>query len=40
MVNRETEAVMMSLSGKYYEIGNFDQVDYSCKQDYHFFPFK
>ncbi|KAK9310730.1 hypothetical protein QLX08_000044 [Tetragonisca angustula] len=31
MVNRETEAVMMSLSGKYNEIGNFDQVDYSLR---------
>ncbi|KAF3423041.1 hypothetical protein E2986_13885 [Frieseomelitta varia] len=40
MVDRETEAVMMSLTGKHYEIGNFNQVDYSCKQDYHFVSFK
>lgn len=39
MIDRETETVMMSLTGKHYEIGNFNQVDYSCEQNYHFFFF-
>ncbi|KAK1122954.1 hypothetical protein K0M31_008592 [Melipona bicolor] len=31
MIDRESEAIMMSLTGKPYETGNFNQVDYSLR---------
>lgn len=40
MIDRESEAVIMSLIGRPDETRNFKQVDYSCKQYCHFFFFK